>query len=71
MLVLFPLAQLLNVYRYFVYRLDFLNNEESQSSMVSSLSQLDSNQGQSVDAIIGSALKRPKKKKMEICVAEE
>lgn len=39
--------------------------------MVSSLSQLDSNQGQSVDAIIGSALKRPKKKKMEICVAEE
>jgi len=40
--------------------------------MVSSVSLIDSNQGQSsVDAIIGSALKRPKKKKMEICVAEE
>ncbi|XP_017066926.1 supporter of activation of yellow protein isoform X2 [Drosophila eugracilis] len=50
---------------------DFLNNEESQSSMVSNVSMLDSNQGQSVDAILGSALKRPKKKKMEICVAED
>ncbi|XP_016949471.1 supporter of activation of yellow protein isoform X2 [Drosophila biarmipes] len=50
---------------------DFLNNEESQSSMVSNASMLDSNQGQSVDAILGSALKRPKKKKMEICVAED
>lgn len=64
-------AQLLTVYCYSVYRLDFLNNEESQSSMMSSVSQIDSNQGQSVDTIIGSALKRPKKKKMEICVAEE
>ncbi|EDW66393.2 uncharacterized protein Dvir_GJ15575 [Drosophila virilis] len=50
---------------------DFLNNEESQSSMLSGVSLLDSNQGQSVDAILGSALKRPKKKKMEICVAED
>ncbi|XP_039496863.1 supporter of activation of yellow protein [Drosophila santomea] len=50
---------------------DFLNNEESQSSMVSNVSMIDSNQGQSVDAILGSALKRPKKKKMEICVAED
>ncbi|KAH8421455.1 hypothetical protein KR009_008309 [Drosophila setifemur] len=51
---------------------DFLNNEESQSSMVSNLSLMDSNQGgQSVDAILGSAQKRPKKKKMEICVAED
>ncbi|XP_016995199.2 supporter of activation of yellow protein [Drosophila takahashii] len=50
---------------------DFLNNEESQSSMVSNVSMLDSNQGQSVDAILGSAAKRPKKKKMEICVAED
>ncbi|KAH8318439.1 hypothetical protein KR074_010303 [Drosophila pseudoananassae] len=50
---------------------DFLNNEESQSSMVSNASLLDSNQGQSVDTIIGSSQKRPKKKKMEICVAED
>ncbi|XP_017034701.1 supporter of activation of yellow protein isoform X1 [Drosophila kikkawai] len=50
---------------------DFLNNEESQSSMVSNVSLLDSNQGQSVDTILGSSLKRPKKKKMEICVAED
>ncbi|XP_017109792.2 supporter of activation of yellow protein [Drosophila bipectinata] len=50
---------------------DFLNNEESQSSMVSNASLLDSNQGQSVDTIISSSQKRPKKKKMEICVAED
>ncbi|XP_033171100.1 supporter of activation of yellow protein [Drosophila mauritiana] len=50
---------------------DFLNNEESQSSMVSNVSMMDSNQGQSADAILGSALKRPKKKKMETCVAED
>ncbi|EDV44540.2 uncharacterized protein Dana_GF20276, isoform A [Drosophila ananassae] len=50
---------------------DFLNNEESQSSMVSNASLMDSNQGQSVDTIIGSSQKRPKKKKMEICVAED
>lgn len=39
--------------------------------MVSNASLMDSNQGQSVDTIIGSSQKRPKKKKMEICVAEE
>ncbi|KAH8287247.1 hypothetical protein KR054_004724 [Drosophila jambulina] len=50
---------------------DFLNNEESQSSMVSNVSLLDSNQGQSVDTILSSSQKRPKKKKMEICVAED
>ncbi|XP_020803477.1 supporter of activation of yellow protein isoform X1 [Drosophila serrata] len=50
---------------------DFLNNEESQSSMVSNVSLMDSNQGQSVDTILGSSQKRPKKKKMEICVAED
>ncbi|XP_030381027.1 supporter of activation of yellow protein [Scaptodrosophila lebanonensis] len=50
---------------------DFLNNEESQSSIVSNISMLDSNHGHSTDAIIASALKRPKKKKMEICVAED
>lgn len=39
--------------------------------MVSNVSMMDSNQGRSADAILGSALKRPKKKKMETCVAEE
>lgn len=41
--------------------------------MVSNVSLMDSNQGQcqSVDSILGSSQKRPKKKKMEICVAEE
>ncbi|KAH8298594.1 hypothetical protein KR018_003670 [Drosophila ironensis] len=50
---------------------DFLNNEESQSSMVSNMSQMDSNQSQPMDPILGSSQKRPKKKKMEICVAED
>lgn len=56
---------LLQIYR----QPDFLNNDESQSSVVSTSSILDPNTVAAVQN--GSAIKRPKKKKMEVCVAEE
>ncbi|XP_036345618.1 supporter of activation of yellow protein-like, partial [Rhagoletis pomonella] len=48
---------------------DFLNNDESQSSVLSTNSILDPNTVAAVQN--GSAIKRPKKKKMEVCVAED
>ncbi|XP_004531131.1 supporter of activation of yellow protein [Ceratitis capitata] len=48
---------------------DFLANDESQSSVVSTNSILDPNTVAAVQN--GSAIKRPKKKKMEVCVAED
>lgn len=49
---------------------DFLNNEESQSSIISNTSILDPNNVAALQN--GSAVKKPvKRKKMEVCVAEE
>ncbi|KAI8115406.1 Supporter of activation of yellow protein [Lucilia cuprina] len=49
---------------------DFLNNEESQSSIISNTSILDPNNVAALQN--GSAVKKPmKRKKMEVCVAED
>ncbi|XP_067635687.1 supporter of activation of yellow protein [Eurosta solidaginis] len=48
---------------------DFLNNDESQSSVISTSSILDPNNVVAVQN--GSAVKRTKKKKMEVCIAED